>query len=124
MNTISSSNDVIGANAAANEHEEHGIEPCPFVVVGDNIVVELVEREETTESGIVLVEDKKARPSDVTVVGVGPLAKEAFVQAGIIVGVGVVLVVRKHEMLRLELNEDGRELHILKPASVIGIIPS
>jgi len=123
MNIVSST-EVIGANAAANEHEEHGIEPCPFVVAGDNIVVELVEREETTDSGIVLVEDKKARPSDVTVVGIGPAAARYFSDnERFNVNKGSVLVVRKHEMLRLELSEDGRELHVLKPASVLGMIP-
>lgn len=102
--------------------EKQELEACPFDVVGDNIVVELIEREEETDSGIVLVQENKTRPPEVVVVGAGPDAYVWSGEAETLLDIGMVLVVRKHELLRLELGEDGRELQVLKPSSIIGIM--
>lgn len=111
------SNDVIGAGL----RDEDLVEPAPFDVVGDNIVVELVQREEETESGIVLVQEKQTRPPDVIVVGAGPLARLDGHAGAVDVEAGMVLIVRKHELVRLELGDDGRELFVLKPTAVLGV---
>lgn len=115
------------------------VEPAPFEVVGDNIVVELVEREEVLESGIVLAGVSKKRPPEVVVVGAGPRAQvsidngsgdtrrgydQSYGDKQHRVRVGDVLVVRKHDLLRVELSDDGRELHVLKPTAVLGIMPA
>lgn len=110
------------------------LEEAPFEVVGDNIIVELVEIEEELASGIVLAGSSKKRPPEVVVVGVGPLAKVAvdadtadnthdeYGNPSRTIRVGDVLVVSKHELQRIELSDDGRELHRLKPSAVIGIV--
>lgn len=109
------------------------VEQAPFEVVGDNIIVELIEVEKVLESGIVLAGESKKRPPEVVVVGVGPLAttdvydhdhsgdRDGYFVTQRQVVVGDVLVCRKHELLRLELSDDGRELHVLKPTAIIGI---
>lgn len=112
---------VIGAGASDNEPGEATLEPAPFRVLGDNIIVELVEREETTESGLLLVQERKQRPPDVTVVGIGAEAVRHFEsEEHLVVELGTCLMVRRHEMTRLELGDDGRELYVLKPSAVIG----
>lgn len=115
--------EVIGINAATSIEEEYGVEPAPFDVAGDNVVVEFVQREETTLSGIEIVRDKPTRPPDCIVVGIGPAATKHFAQnERFVVDIGTVLIVRKHEAYRLELGDDERELHVFKPASVIGVV--
>lgn len=113
---------VIGAGEREEEREAD-IEPCPFRVLGDNIVVELVVREEETLSGLTIVREKQERPPDVVVVGIGEKARRHFAdEEGVIVEVGTTLITRKHEMIRLELADDGRELYVLKPAAALGTV--
>lgn len=110
---------VIGAGAREDEKPE--LEEAPFHVVGDNIVVELVEYEDTTDTGIVLVKEKSDIPPDVVVVGIGSPAQRHFEQEGLAVELGTKLMTRRNERIRLEMPEDGRELYVLKPAAVVGV---
>lgn len=120
-----STTEVIGAGAP--DVDEHGLEPAPFRVLGENIVVELVQREDTvTFAGGIefeIVQEKQTRPPDVVVVGIGPLAVEHFERVeSVVVELGTTLIVRKNEGLRLELGDDGRELYVYRPAAVLGIV--
>jgi co-chaperonin GroES (HSP10) len=114
--------DVIGT-AAVVDNQEPQLEPAPFRVLGDNIVLEFVEREEETVSGIVLVQEKQERVPEATVVGIGPAAADHFeINEGVVVELGTVLMLRKHELSALKLGEDGRELYVAKPHVVLGIV--
>lgn len=141
------------------------LEQVSFEVVGDNIVVEFVEQEDVTDSGIVLAGVERQLQSTAYVVGVGPAA---YVQVAVGTGTtyytespwlgrltfgrlmqwsldvlgrhfgffrqnghgfdarllkfGDAMIVHRHKKVRLELDDDGRELHVFKPDAVVGII--
>lgn len=104
----------------------HELEVAPFETVGDNIVVEELQRENVTEGGVFLPDTKKQTSvPEVVVVGVGPGARvlvhdaqqDSRLRAPV---VGDVLIIRKHEALVLVMGDDERELKIIKPAAIIG----
>lgn len=112
--------DVFGAGER-DEETAPSVEPCPFTVFGERIVVEMIEREETTTSGIVIVEDKKHARTEVVVVGFGRKAAEWFErEEGRVLEIGTRLIVAKHQRRRVEIDEDGRELHIVLPDAIDG----
>lgn len=113
---------IIGAGSRDEEAVNTRVEPCPFRPMGDAIVVELIEREEVTDSGILIVEEKKERPTDAVVVGISRSAAEHFDRnEDEVVERGTVLMIRKGEMLRVAMPDDGRELYIVRPTAVYGI---
>lgn len=119
---MTSIDSVIGAGAPDEDEVQRPlVEPAPFTVVGDNIVVELVQREEETVGGIVLVKEREEIPPDVIVAGIGQAAREHFLRTeGVNIGLGTILMTRRSERVRVELADDGRELYVLKPGAVIG----
>lgn len=123
---MSNTTSIIG-QGDTNDQDDADLEPAPFRVLGENIVVELVQREDTvTFAGGIefeIVQEKQTRPPDVVVVGIGPLAVEHFERVeSVVVELGTTLIVRKNEGLRLELGDDGRELYVYRPAAVLGIV--
>lgn len=106
----------IGTLVVPDEFEE----PLGFDVVGDTIVVAMLQRSSTTASGIEIAGQRTEKPSAVVVLGAGPHASIDHTDGFRLVERGDRLVAHRHEVTRLELA-DGRELHTLKPKSVIGV---
>ena len=81
--------------------------------LGARALVKEVEREETTVSGIVLPDTAKEAPNSAEVVAVGE-------HEDVKVGVGDVVVLRKHSGTEVEL--DGEEHRILDAEDLLGVV--
>ncbi|HVF00103.1 MAG TPA: co-chaperone GroES [Rubrobacteraceae bacterium] len=77
------------------------------------VMVKEVEREQTTESGIVLPDTAKEKPQSAEVVAVG-------VHEDIKVSVGDVVVVRKYSGTEVKL--DGEDHRIVDAEDVLGVV--
>ena len=84
-----------------------------FKPLGARALVKEVEREQTTESGIVLPDTAQQMPQTADVVSVG--AHEA-----VKVSVGDVVVVRKYSGTEVEL--DGEEHRIVDAEDILGVV--
>jgi chaperonin GroES len=84
-----------------------------FKPLGARVVVKEVEREQTTESGIVLPDTAKEKPQSAEVVAVGA-------HEDVKVSVGDVVVVRKYSGTEVEL--DGEEHRIVDTEDILGVI--
>ena len=84
-----------------------------FKPLGARVVVREVEREQTTESGIVLPDTAKEKPQSAEVVAVGA-------DEDVKVSVGDVVVVRKYSGTEVEL--DGEEHRIVDTEDILGVI--
>ena len=84
-----------------------------FKPLGARVVVKEVEREQTTESGIVLPDTAKQKPQTAEVVAVGA-------HEDVKVSVGDVVVVRKYSGTEVEL--DGEEHLIVDAEDILGVI--
>ena len=84
-----------------------------FKPLGARVVVKEVEREQTTESGIVLPDTVKEKPQSAEVVAVGA-------HEDVKVSVGDVVVVRKYSGTEVEL--DGEEHRIVDAEDILGVI--
>jgi len=84
-----------------------------FKPLGARVIVRPVEREQTTESGIVLPDTAKEKPQSAEVVAVG-------VHEDVKVSVGDVVVLRKYSGTEVEL--DGEEHRIVDAEDILGVI--
>ena len=84
-----------------------------FKPLGARVMVRPVEREQTTESGIVLPDTAKEKPQSAEVVAVGP-------HEDVKVSVGDVVVLRKYSGTEVEL--DGEEHRIVDAENILGVI--
>ena len=84
-----------------------------FKPLGARVMVRPVEREQTTESGIVLPDTAKEKPQSAEVVAVGA-------HEDVKVSVGDVVVLRKYSGTELEL--DGEEHRIVDAENILGVI--
>jgi chaperonin GroES len=84
-----------------------------FKPLGPRVMVKEVEREQTTESGIVLPDTAKEKPQTAEVVAVGE-------NEDVKVSVGDVVVVRKYSGTEVEL--DGEEHRIVDAEDILGVI--
>ncbi len=84
-----------------------------FKPLGARVMVKEVEREQTTESGIVLPDTAKEKPQTAEVVAVG--AHEE-----VKVSVGDVVVVRKYSGTEVKLN--GEEQRIIDAEDILGVV--
>ena len=84
--------------------------------LGERALVKMVEREQTTESGIVLPDTAKEKPQTAEVVSV------AQFEAGVKVEVGDVVVLRK--FAGTEIDVDGEEHLIVKVEDILGVVES
>jgi chaperonin GroES len=84
-----------------------------FKPLGARVMVREVEREQTTESGIVLPDTAKEKPQTAEVVAVGA-------HEDVKVGVGDVVVVRKYSGTEVKLN--GEEQRIVDAEDILGVV--
>ena len=84
-----------------------------FKPLGARVMVKEVEREQTTESGIVLPDTAKEKPQTAEVVAVGA-------HEDVKVSVGDVVVVRKYSGTEVKLN--GEEQRIIDAEDILGVV--
>ena len=89
--------------------------------LGDRLVIEPVEQEEQTASGIFLPETAKEKPQQGKVVAAGPGArKESGERIDLDVKVGDTVLYAKYAGTTIKL--DGTEYLILKESDVLAIV--
>jgi len=84
-----------------------------FKPLGARVVLKEVEREQTTESGIVLPDTAQQKPQTAEVVVVGE-------HEDVKVSVGDVVVVRKYSGTEVEV--DGEEHRIVDAEDILGVV--
>jgi len=84
-----------------------------FKPLGARVMVRPVERDQTTESGIVLPDTAKEKPQSAEVVAVGA-------HEDVKVSIGDVVVLRKYSGTEVEL--DGEEHRIVDAEDILGVI--
>ena len=85
-----------------------------FKPLGERALVKLVEREETTASGIVLPDTAKEKPQTAQVIAVGEF------ENGVRVSEGDVVVFAKYS--GTEIKVDGEEIKILRESDILAKI--
>ena len=85
-----------------------------FKPLGERALVRIVEREETTASGIVLPDTAKEKPQTAEVVAVGQF------EDGVQVSEGDVIVFAKYS--GTEINLEGDDYMILDADDILGIV--
>ncbi|MBM7707110.1 co-chaperone GroES [Chryseomicrobium aureum] len=89
--------------------------------LGDRIVIELVEAEEKTASGIVLPDSAKEKPQEGKVLAVGTgRTLDNGTRAELDVQVGDRVLYSKYA--GTEVKYDGKELLILREADILAVI--
>ena len=85
-----------------------------FKPLGERALVKMVEREQTTASGIVLPDTAKEKPQTAEVVAVGEF------ENGIQVSEGDVIVFAKYSGTEIKL--DGDDFMILDAEDILGVV--
>ena len=85
-----------------------------FKPLGERALVKMVEREQTTESGIVLPDTAKEKPQTAEVVAVGQF------EDGIKINEGDVIVFAKYSGTEIKL--DGEDYMILDSDDILGVV--
>jgi len=89
--------------------------------LGDRLVVEPREREETTASGIILPETAKEKPQEGQVLAIGPGRRDDDGdRIEMDVAVGDTVLYAKYA--GTEIKMDGKKLLILKESDVLAIV--
>ena len=89
--------------------------------LGDRVVVEPIEQEEMTASGIVLPETAKEKPQRGTVIAAGPGARdESGKRVALDVNAGDIVLFAKYA--GTEFKVDGKKLLILKESDLLAIV--
>jgi chaperonin GroES len=89
--------------------------------LGDRVVVEPVEQEEMTASGLVLPETAKEKPQKGVVMAAGPGARdEDGKRVALDVSVGETVLFAKYA--GTEFKVDGKKLLILKESDLLAIV--
>jgi chaperonin GroES len=89
--------------------------------LSDRVVVEPIEQEEMTASGIVLPETAKEKPQKGTVIAVGPGARdEAGKRVALDVKAGDIVLFAKYT--GTEFKMDSKKLLILKESDLLAIV--
>jgi len=93
-----------------------------LVPLEDRVVVKVLEQEEKTQSGIVLPDTAKEKPSKAEVISVGPGKRD---DKGALIPMpvkeGDIVVFAKYSGTELKL--DGEQYLVLKASDLIGILP-
>ena len=84
-----------------------------FKPLGARVMVKTVEREQTTDSGIVLPDTAKEKPQNAEVVAVGE-------HEDVKVSVGAVVVIRKYSGTEVKLDDE--EHRIVDAEDVLGVV--
>jgi chaperonin GroES len=89
--------------------------------LGDRVVVEPIEQEEMTASGLVLPETAKEKPQKGTIVATGPGARdEDGKRVALDVSTGDVVLFAKYA--GTEFKVDSKKLLILKESDLLAIV--
>ena len=89
--------------------------------LGDRVVVEPVEREQTTASGIILPETAKEKPQEGNVLAIGPGRRDdAGKRIAMDVAVGNVVLFAKYAGTEIKLGD--KKLLILKESDILAIV--
>ena len=89
--------------------------------LGDRVVVEPLEQEEMTASGLVLPETAKEKPQKGTVMATGPGARDDDgKRVALDVSVGETVLFAKYA--GTEFKVDGKKLLILKESDLLAIV--
>jgi chaperonin GroES len=92
-----------------------------FKPLGDRVVVEPIEREQTTASGIILPETAKEKPQEGKVLAVGPGRRDdAGKRIEMDVSVGDSVLFAKYAGTEIKL--DDKKLLILKESDILAIV--
>lgn len=86
----------------------------------DKVVLEEIEAEETTKSGIILTSESQEKPMQATVVAVGPGVEEDGDPINMVVGVGDKVVYSKYA--GSEVKVDEKEYIIVKQTDILAIL--
>ena len=93
-----------------------------LVPLEDRVVVQVIEQEEKTSSGIVLPDTAKEKPQKGTIVAVGP---GKYDESGKLLPVpvknGDVVVFAKYAGTEIKL--DGEDYLVMRASDLIGILP-
>jgi chaperonin GroES len=93
-----------------------------LVPLGDRLIVEPIEQEETTKSGIFLPETAKEKPQEGKVIAAGPGAKdESGKRMEMEVKVGDRVLYAKYAGTEIKLEGDTKVL-ILKESDVLALV--
>jgi chaperonin GroES len=89
--------------------------------LGDRVVVEPIEREQTTASGIILPETAKEKPQEGNVLAVGPGRRDdAGKRIEMDVAVGNAVLFAKYAGTEIKLGDE--KLLILKESDILAIV--
>ncbi|NWF64917.1 MAG: co-chaperone GroES [Chloroflexi bacterium] len=92
-----------------------------FKPLGSRVLVEPVEQEETTASGIILPETAKEKPQQGKVLAAGPGDRnDEGERIAMDVKVGDVILFAKYS--GTEVKMDGKKLLILRESDILGIV--
>jgi len=90
--------------------------------LADRVVIEAVEQEERTQSGLFIPESAKEKPQQGKIIAVGPGAfKEGSDERiPLDVSVGDIVLFGKYAGTDIKLN--GKELKIMKESDILGVV--
>ena len=89
--------------------------------LGDRVVVEPIEQEEMTASGIILPETAKEKPQKGTILAAGPGSRDdAGKRVGLDVNAGDIVLFAKYA--GTEFKVDGKKLLILKESDLLAVV--
>jgi len=88
--------------------------------LGDRVVVEAIEKEETTASGIVLPDTAKEKPQEGKVIAVGPGVWKDGQRVPLEVKEGDRVIFSKYA--GTEVKYEGRELLIMRESDILAVI--
>lgn len=88
--------------------------------LADRVLIQMIEAEETTKSGIVLPGSAKEKPQVAEIVAVGPGAIVEGKKVEMEVKVGDKVLINKYA--GQEIKVDGKEYTILKQGEILAIV--
>lgn len=88
--------------------------------LGDRVVIEAIEKEETTASGIVLPDSAKEKPQEGKVVAVGSGRIENGERVALEVNEGDKVIFSKYA--GTEVKIDGKELLIMRESDILAVL--
>ena len=88
--------------------------------LGDRVIIELVEQEETTASGIVLPDSAQEKPQEGKVVAVGPGSIQNGERIAPEVKEGDQIIYSK--FAGTEVNYEGKDYLILRESDILAVI--
>ena len=91
-----------------------------LVPLGDRVVLEQLEAEETTKSGIVLPGQNKEKPQQAEVIAVGPGGMVDGKEVTMYVNVGDKVITSKYSGTEVKL--DGEEYTIVRQSDILAVV--